>query len=192
MLSSVTYTVRLPAANRLHYLLTDYICSIFLKHFRLRQVRSPTILYWPKPTELCYRCKHFVRYEGAMTVIGINIASLMMLLRMYAMYEKRKVVVVLVALVFVLELGTNAWLLTHGIGTCLHSGILSRRGVLRRRQCESQPSTTALASKVRSAGFSLRTMVTTLTVQGLPQACTMIFDSSKVPVSIPLSSLGVQ
>ena len=126
-----------------------------------------------------------------MTVIGINIASLMMLLRVYAMYEKRKVIVVLVALVFVLELGTNAWLLTHGIGTCLHLGVLSRRRVLRRWLCESQPSTTALASKVRFASFSLRTMVTALTVQGLPQACTMIFDSSKVPVSIPFSSLCV-
>ena len=74
-----------------------------------------------------------MRYEGAMTVIGINIASLMMLLRVYAMYEKRKVIVVLVALVFVLELGTNAWLLTHGIGTCLHFGIPHRRCVLRPR-----------------------------------------------------------
>ena len=89
-----------------------------------------------------------------MTVIGINIASLMMLLRVYAMYEKRKVIVVLVALVFVLELGTNAWLLTHGIGTCLHLGVLPRRRVLRRWLCESQPSTTALALKVRFASFS--------------------------------------
>lgn len=27
------------------------------------------------------RCAHFVRYEGSMTVIGINVAGLMMLLR---------------------------------------------------------------------------------------------------------------
>ncbi|TBU48529.1 hypothetical protein BD309DRAFT_884159 [Dichomitus squalens] len=61
------------------------------------------------------KCKHFVRYEGATTVIGINIASLMMLLRVYAMYEKRKAIVAFVALVLALELGTNAWLLTNGI-----------------------------------------------------------------------------
>ncbi|PIL22617.1 hypothetical protein GSI_15307 [Ganoderma sinense ZZ0214-1] len=61
------------------------------------------------------RCMHFVRYEGATTMIGINIASLMMLLRVYAMYSKRRLVVALVTIVFCLEFGTNAWLLSHGI-----------------------------------------------------------------------------
>ncbi|KAI0686984.1 hypothetical protein C8Q76DRAFT_772249 [Earliella scabrosa] len=59
----------------------------------------------------------FVRYEGSMTVIGINTSALMMLLRIYAMYEKNIKVVVLVAATFTVELGMNAWLLTKGIVT---------------------------------------------------------------------------
>ncbi|RPD62483.1 hypothetical protein L227DRAFT_609685 [Lentinus tigrinus ALCF2SS1-6] len=64
---------------------------------------------------VCHIVDHFVRYEGSMTVIGINTAALMMLLRIYAMYDKNRVVVAFVAAVFCLELGTNAWLLTYGI-----------------------------------------------------------------------------
>ncbi|KAI0769968.1 hypothetical protein C8Q74DRAFT_1272497 [Fomes fomentarius] len=61
------------------------------------------------------RCAHFVRYEGAMTVIGINTSALMMLLRVYAMHSSKRGIVASVAVVFVLELGTNAWLLANGI-----------------------------------------------------------------------------
>ncbi|KAI1790138.1 hypothetical protein LXA43DRAFT_522046 [Ganoderma leucocontextum] len=61
------------------------------------------------------KCMHFVQYEGATTMIGINIASLMMLLRIYAMYSKRPYVVAFVAVIFCLEFGTNAWLVSHGI-----------------------------------------------------------------------------
>ena len=53
-----------------------------------------------------------------MTVIGINTSALMMLLRIYAMYEKNIKVVVLVAATFTVELGMNAWLLTKGIREC--------------------------------------------------------------------------
>ncbi|KAL7279881.1 hypothetical protein ACG7TL_006290 [Trametes sanguinea] len=51
----------------------------------------------------------------SMTVIGINIAALMMLLRIYAMYERKKSVVIFVGVVFCVEFGVNAWLLTHGV-----------------------------------------------------------------------------
>ncbi len=54
-----------------------------------------------------------------MTVIGINTAALMMLLRVYAMYNQQRSVVAFVAAVFALELGTNAWLLTYGVGQSL-------------------------------------------------------------------------
>ncbi|KAI8986078.1 hypothetical protein BD414DRAFT_515138 [Trametes punicea] len=74
---------------------------------------SPT---WT-PTLTFGRCQHFVRYEGSMTVIGINTTALMMLLRIYAMYERRKPVVLFVAAAFCVEFGVNAWLLTHGVGT---------------------------------------------------------------------------
>ena len=58
-----------------------------------------------------------MRYEGSMTVIGINTTALMMLLRVFAMYEKKKTVVILVGIIFLVEFSTNAWLLTHGVGT---------------------------------------------------------------------------
>ncbi|KAH9950637.1 hypothetical protein B0H21DRAFT_888881 [Amylocystis lapponica] len=60
-------------------------------------------------------CKHFVRYEGAMTLVGINVASLMMLLRIHAIYSDQRFVVACVAVVFLVELSVNAWLLTKGM-----------------------------------------------------------------------------
>ncbi|KIK98972.1 hypothetical protein PAXRUDRAFT_823252 [Paxillus rubicundulus Ve08.2h10] len=59
-------------------------------------------------------CKHFVKYEGAMTTIGIQIAGLMMFLRIRAMYYNKRAVVWSVMLVFLVWVGVNAWLLTHG------------------------------------------------------------------------------
>ena len=57
-----------------------------------------------------------MRYEGSMTLIGLNVTALMMLLRVYAMYEKSKPIIFLCGIVFAVELGMNAWLLTHGVG----------------------------------------------------------------------------
>ncbi|KAI0766388.1 hypothetical protein BD413DRAFT_570526 [Trametes elegans] len=68
-------------------------------------------------------CQHFVRYEGSMTVIGINTTALMMLLRIYAMYEGKRIVVAIVTVVFCVEFGVNAWLLTHGIAVRHTGGI---------------------------------------------------------------------
>ncbi|KAK7689838.1 hypothetical protein QCA50_006477 [Cerrena zonata] len=71
----------------------------------------------PKPT--CLRpgpqkCDHFVRYEGSMTVIGLNTTALMMFLRVYALYPRHYGILAFVLLVFAIELGVNAWLLSHG------------------------------------------------------------------------------
>jgi len=60
-------------------------------------------------------CASYVRYEGAMTVTGINIVGLMMLLRIRALYNKNRFVVWPVALLLAIEFGVNAWLLDHGI-----------------------------------------------------------------------------
>ncbi|KAI0720553.1 hypothetical protein C8T65DRAFT_735884 [Cerioporus squamosus] len=68
-------------------------------------------------------CAHFVRYEGSMTVIGINTTALMMLLRVFAMYEKKKSIVIFVGLIFAVEFGANAWLLTHGVAVRHSPGI---------------------------------------------------------------------
>ncbi|THH30580.1 hypothetical protein EUX98_g3603 [Antrodiella citrinella] len=62
-----------------------------------------------------HRCQHFVRYEGSMTVIGLNVSALMMFLRVYAMYPSNLYMIALVLGAFVVELTVNAWLLTHGI-----------------------------------------------------------------------------
>ena len=41
------------------------------------------------------------------------------------MYERKKAVVVFVAVIFCVELGVNAWLLTHGVGTRIYSMVSS-------------------------------------------------------------------
>ncbi|PPR05415.1 hypothetical protein CVT24_008029 [Panaeolus cyanescens] len=60
------------------------------------------------------RCGHFVRFEGSMTVIGINIVALMMLLRIHALYNRNKIVIGVVGILFLVEFSVNAWLLTRG------------------------------------------------------------------------------
>ncbi len=52
-------------------------------------------------------------------MIGINTSALMMLLRVYAMHSSKRGIVASVAVVFTIELGTNAWLLANGIRVCL-------------------------------------------------------------------------
>ncbi|KAF9221523.1 hypothetical protein BS17DRAFT_784901 [Gyrodon lividus] len=70
-------------------------------------------------------CQHFVRYEGAMTTIGTQVAGLMMFLRVRAIYNKNKAVVWSVMLLFLVWVGVNAWLLTHGEAVQHASGIHS-------------------------------------------------------------------
>ncbi|KAJ3894827.1 hypothetical protein GG344DRAFT_62642 [Lentinula edodes] len=52
--------------------------------------------------------EHFVRYEGAMTMIGINIVGLMMLIR------NQKFIVAGVAVLLLIEMGTYTWLMSTG------------------------------------------------------------------------------
>ncbi|PIL22620.1 hypothetical protein GSI_15310 [Ganoderma sinense ZZ0214-1] len=60
-------------------------------------------------------CRHFVRFEGSMTLIGINVTAVMMFLRIYAIYEGRKSVVFALATLLLAEFAVNASLLTYGI-----------------------------------------------------------------------------
>jgi hypothetical protein len=69
------------------------------------------------------KCQHFIRYEGSMTVIGIEVVGLMMLLRVYAMWYQKKWIVGFIASILVVETGINAWLLTHGQAV-VHSPIV--------------------------------------------------------------------
>jgi len=59
-------------------------------------------------------CANFVRYEGAMTLIGISVASLMMGVRVTAIYRGNRMVLSLISLMFLGMVGVNAWLLTSG------------------------------------------------------------------------------
>jgi len=59
-------------------------------------------------------CASFVRYEGSMTVIGINVVGLMMFLRVKALYDNNRMIVWPVAILLALEFGVNAWLLSYG------------------------------------------------------------------------------
>ncbi|KAI0265572.1 hypothetical protein BC834DRAFT_877556 [Gloeopeniophorella convolvens] len=59
-------------------------------------------------------CKHFVRFEGSMTMIGITIVALMMFLRVKAMYSEKYCVQGFVLSILFIFIGTNTYLLTHG------------------------------------------------------------------------------
>jgi len=61
------------------------------------------------------RCKNYVRYEGSMTMIGVNIVGLMMLVRIYALYYREPWIVAGVASILLVEIGMYSWLLTTGI-----------------------------------------------------------------------------
>jgi hypothetical protein len=65
-------------------------------------------------------CQHFVRYEGAMTAIGIEIVGLMMLMRVIAMYKNQRVFIVLAVFLLLVWIAVTAWLLSSG-GPVIHA-----------------------------------------------------------------------
>ncbi|KAK7054329.1 hypothetical protein VNI00_003523 [Paramarasmius palmivorus] len=75
------------------------------------------------------RCDKFIKYEGAMTMIGIDIAGLMMLTRIYALYVKQKWIVLVVASLLALHFATNTWLLIYGIPAVPRYTYLAEWGV---------------------------------------------------------------
>ncbi|KAF8236407.1 hypothetical protein L208DRAFT_1528715 [Tricholoma matsutake] len=71
-----------------------------------------------------YLCRHFIRFEGSMTMIGIHVVGLMMLLRIYALYHQQRWIVAGVGLLLVVQAIINGWLLTQGERvSCLPSSI---------------------------------------------------------------------
>ncbi|KAH8085961.1 hypothetical protein BXZ70DRAFT_900026, partial [Cristinia sonorae] len=124
---------------------------------------SPT--WTPEP----FRCQHFVRYEGSMTVIGLNVTALMMLLRVYGMYPSNRYVMAFVSAAFVVELTVNAWLLTHGIAcTMIFSAdvcvLLSISFALTTISFESVSSPAHLASASAWLPLTYDTIVVILTL----------------------------
>ncbi|KAG2343410.1 hypothetical protein BDR05DRAFT_962930 [Suillus weaverae] len=65
-------------------------------------------------------CQHFVRYEGAMTAIGIEIVGLMMLLRVIAMYRYQRAAVAVAVILLLAWIAVTAWLLSYG-GPVIHA-----------------------------------------------------------------------
>ncbi|KAF7357493.1 hypothetical protein MSAN_01345500 [Mycena sanguinolenta] len=59
-------------------------------------------------------CHHFIRFEGAMTLIGIHVVGIMMLLRINALYSTNRLLVAFVLGLWLVMFGVNAWLLTRG------------------------------------------------------------------------------
>ncbi|KAH7913952.1 hypothetical protein BJ138DRAFT_1214535 [Hygrophoropsis aurantiaca] len=95
--------------NMVAYTLPSWPKSTFVINVSCkREVRSLIILY---------RCSHFVRYEGAMTVIGIQIAGLMMFIRVRAMYTNKKFVLFSVAFLFAIWTAVTGWLLASATAT---------------------------------------------------------------------------
>ncbi|KAI0318206.1 hypothetical protein OF83DRAFT_1171288 [Amylostereum chailletii] len=72
-----------------------------------------TFEYGGAVTDLLSRCQRFVVYEGAMTMIGITNSSLMMFLRIRALYRERKAVQGFVFAILVGFVAVNSWLLTR-------------------------------------------------------------------------------
>ncbi|KAG1822655.1 uncharacterized protein BJ212DRAFT_1296654 [Suillus subaureus] len=64
---------------------------------------------------IVHRCEHFVRYEGAMTAVAIQVVGLMMFLRVRAMYRDNRYVVIFVATLLFVWVAVSAWLLSHGV-----------------------------------------------------------------------------
>lgn len=69
------------------------------------------------------RCGHFVRYEGSLTVIGINVVALMMLLRIKKLYNRNKYIIGVLGTILAIEFAVNAWLLSNG-QPVQHNGVL--------------------------------------------------------------------
>jgi len=60
------------------------------------------------------RRSKFIKYGGAMTMIGIEVVAIMMLIRIHALYSKQKWIVGGLAFLLLCQTIMNAWLLTKG------------------------------------------------------------------------------
>jgi len=102
-------------------------------------------------------CQHFIRYEGSMTIIGIEVVGLMMLLRVYAMWHHKKWVVGIVAGILLIETGINAWLMTHGQAV-VHSRLVKSCTMI------FEPSLSKIASSSAWIPLLYDTIVVSLTL----------------------------
>ncbi|KAF8591730.1 hypothetical protein K439DRAFT_1626727 [Ramaria rubella] len=80
-------------------------------------------VWTPSVNFLVIICKRFVRYEGCMTLLGISIASLMMGVRVTAIYHGNRFIPFLMSVLFTAMVGVNVWLLTGGEPVQHYAGI---------------------------------------------------------------------
>lgn len=60
---------------------------------------------------LNFSCRHFVRYEGFTVAFAVEMVGLMMLLRINALYGKKKWIVQGLGALLLIETGVNIWLI---------------------------------------------------------------------------------
>ncbi|KAG2130655.1 uncharacterized protein EDB93DRAFT_1179667 [Suillus bovinus] len=85
------------------------------------------LIAYSLPSWSFIKCEHFVRYEGAMTAVGIQVVGLMMFLRVRAMYHDNRCVVIFVASLLFAWVALSAFLLSHGVAVSHSSSIHSCR-----------------------------------------------------------------
>ncbi|KAG1743199.1 uncharacterized protein EDB91DRAFT_1126139 [Suillus paluster] len=68
------------------------------------------------PTWSTESCRKFIRFEGAMATIGVSIAELIMLLRVYALclWRSRRLATAIPCLIFLVWVALEACLMTRG------------------------------------------------------------------------------
>jgi len=94
---------------------TFIICLFFINRYVVPFgfIMNLHAYLWPGwTTELCH---HFVRFEGALTNIGLGVSALMMMIRVVAIYGGSRIIMGFLLFFFFIEVGINAWLMTAGI-----------------------------------------------------------------------------
>ncbi|PPQ88407.1 hypothetical protein CVT25_011286 [Psilocybe cyanescens] len=109
---------------------TAYLSPVWtpeVRSFQKLPYMSLNILYRGILSPAGFLCSHFIRFEGSMTVIGINIVALMMFLRIRALYRRQYFVQGVVIFLYLCQITMNAWLLTRGVAVVhnKHSGVLA-------------------------------------------------------------------
>ncbi|KAG2071813.1 hypothetical protein BDR04DRAFT_1097830 [Suillus decipiens] len=72
------------------------------------------IIALTRPTWSTESCRNFMRYEGVMAIIGISIAQLIMLLRIYAIYEQHKPATTAPAILFLVWVALEVYAMARG------------------------------------------------------------------------------
>ncbi|KAG1906798.1 uncharacterized protein F5891DRAFT_1003902 [Suillus fuscotomentosus] len=76
-----------------------------------------TLPNWPTEMtgiKLLLSCRNFVRYQGAMAILGVSIAELIMLMRIRVLYRERRLVVAAAGFLLLVRVALEACLMTLG------------------------------------------------------------------------------